>query len=503
MDTRGNAKANKALGMPDGGDILETTWHVYLDTMPQHIVVVDSQCVIVYCNRAWIEFGRQNGIDPGFDWRGVDYLGGIDGTDPNAESTRDGIRAVVKGDTDRFQIEYPCHGPTESRWFQMEARPLPARHGGALVSHTDISDRVLGERRAHLLSKVMDSSSQAVLITDDTERIVYVNPAFTEITGFTEAEALGQTPRILSSGKHDHDFYESMWASLNTKGFWRGEIWNRRKSGEEYPELVAINAVTDSDGYVGHYVCMFSDIEGIKDTERELRRANAELEQFAYVASHDLREPLRMVSSYMDLIRRRMGADLDSKTADYMRYASDGAVRMDCLIQDLLEFSRIGRQFSPPVRLDLSEILARVAIRFEDSLSECGGTLRIHGRFPRLVASESEIERLFQNLVENAVKYRSSERPLMIGISAKKAQSSVQLTVRDNGIGIPENQEERVFRMFQRLHHREAFGGGSGMGLAICRKIVERHGGRIWVDNGPDGVGCRFQVVLPLATEIA
>ena len=185
-------------------------WRSYLDAIPQHIAILDADGAIVECNASWQRFGCENGIAADFDWRGISYLNICRSTSgpETDDATRafDGIGRILAGEAESFRLEYPCHDPTTSRWFLMEVKPLGNGQAGAIISHLDITDRVLTEQRAHLLSHVMDGSSEALMITDADERIIYVNPAFTAITGYAAEEVLDKTPRLLSSGKHDRDF---------------------------------------------------------------------------------------------------------------------------------------------------------------------------------------------------------------------------------------------------------------------------------------------------------
>jgi len=228
-------------------------------------------------------------------------------------------------------------------------------------------------------------------------------------------------------------------------------------------------------------------------TERtsELERSNAELEQFAYSASHDLQEPLRMVGSYVQLLRDRYRGRLDSDADEFIDFAVDGAVRMKRLINDLLLYSRAGRGQSIG-RVESGEALdwavANLALRF----SESGATV-IRAEMPPVMADASQLGQLFQNLIDNALKFRA-EAPPRIEIGAERRGDLWEFCVRDNGIGIDQRHAARIFQMFQRLHSSADY-PGTGIGLAVCRKIVEHHGGRIWVDSeASQGTAFRFTI---------
>ena len=227
----------------------------------------------------------------------------------------------------------------------------------------------------------------------------------------------------------------------------------------------------------------------------ELRRTNADLEQFAYVASHDLREPLRMVSSYMALLERRYGDILDEEAHEFLAFAKEGAIRMDSLVQDLLDFSRIGRIADPPQVNRLGDLLARALQTLEIAIKEADAQVKVPSTLPSVCCRGGEIVRVFQNLIGNAVKFRVLERRPVIEISCQRQGETWQLSVSDNGIGIDPSYNDRVFMIFQRLHTRDKY-EGTGIGLAVCKKIIEQHGGRIWVEGKP-GQGSTFFFTLP------
>jgi len=226
---------------------------------------------------------------------------------------------------------------------------------------------------------------------------------------------------------------------------------------------------------------------------QELARSNAELEQFAYVASHDLQEPLRMVSGYVKMLERRYKGQLDDDADDFIHFAVDGAERMAVLINDLLTYSRVatrGKQFEPT---DCEAVMEEILANLEVAVTETGATVT-HDPLPTVVADEVQLGRLLRNLIGNAIKYHGEEPP-KVHVSAEQTGGGWQFAVRDNGIGIEPQYHERIFAVFQRLHARDKY-EGTGIGLAIARKIVERHGGRIWMESEP-GKGSTFYFTVP------
>jgi signal transduction histidine kinase len=233
--------------------------------------------------------------------------------------------------------------------------------------------------------------------------------------------------------------------------------------------------------------------EALEVKTEELARSNRDLEQFAYVASHDLQEPLRMVTNYVQLLARRYKGKLDSNADDFINFAVDGASRMYTLINALLAYSRVGTRGKPFEPTDCEMILQKSLNNLNVTMEETGAVVT-HDSLPTVTADDSLLGQLFQNLIGNAIKFRGKEPPL-IHISASRNGSGWTFSVRDNGIGVAPEYAERIFVIFQRLHSREEY-PGTGIGLAVCKKIVEYHGGRIWVESEL-GKGATFYFTLP------
>jgi light-regulated signal transduction histidine kinase (bacteriophytochrome) len=276
------------------------------------------------------------------------------------------------------------------------------------------------------------------------------------------------------------------------------EIQFRRKDGQIVTGIFSADVFLLRD-----QECILSSITDITDRKRledalklrtdNLARSNAELERFAYVASHDLQEPLRMVASFTQLLARRYAGKLDAKADEYIGYAVDGAKRMQQLIADLLALSRVGTRGGEFRDAPLEDVISDVLLNLGPAIQDSGAAVT-HNPLPTVVADRGQMAQLLQNLIGNAVKFRDAQPP-RVHISAVEAEAGWTISMSDNGIGIAPEHAERVFQIFQRLHTRDQY-PGTGIGLAVCRKIAERHGGKIWLDSTP-GAGTTFHFTLP------
>ncbi|MEI7033458.1 sensor histidine kinase [Streptomyces pratensis] len=237
----------------------------------------------------------------------------------------------------------------------------------------------------------------------------------------------------------------------------------------------------------------------LAEQTQELRRSNSELEQFAYVASHDLQEPLRKVASFCQLLEKRYGKELDDRGKQYIAFAVDGAKRMQVLINDLLTFSRVGRVHDSWKQVDLDRALDRAVGNLAVAVEEAGATIERPAELPELLGDATALTMVWQNLIGNAVKFRRDDAPCRITVGCVREDENWHLTVSDNGIGIAPEFADKVFVIFQRLHARDEY-EGTGIGLALCRKIIEFHGGRVWLEPDP-GEGTRVHFTLPVAPE--
>ncbi|CUW40600.1 Signal transduction histidine kinase [Magnetospirillum sp. XM-1] len=361
------------------------------------------------------------------------------------------------------------------------------------------------EREAWLrrLSEAVDQNPNMIITTDPDGVIDYANPSFCRFTGFSLDEVIGKTPRIQKTEETPPETYAELWRTILGGNEWRGELLNRCKDDSTYWASVVISPVIDEGGKLRGFVGQQEDISERKRIEgrvaelvAELKQSNEELEQFAYVASHDLRQPLRMINSYMELLRRKLKPAFDDEASEYFAFATDGAKRLDRMIADLLEFSRIGRQSSmEPV--DLNGVLADGLRNLGIAIRDAGAKVQVADGLPTVRGDRSELTRLFQNLIGNAVKYCPPDRAPQVEVSCRDTGHEWLFAVQDNGIGIDPECLDKVFGIFQRMVSREQY-EGTGIGLAVCRKVAEHHGGRIWVESEVEQ-GSTFFLSLPKA----
>ncbi|HVI50705.1 MAG TPA: ATP-binding protein [Candidatus Sulfotelmatobacter sp.] len=356
-------------------------------------------------------------------------------------------------------------------------------------------DRQNAFDQLHLL---LNSAGIGIFGIDGNGLCTFCNPAALSMFGLTgEGELVGRNLHgLLHYRRQDgtpypesecpvHHSLDSGVASHGIDHYWRPD-------GSGFPIEFWVTPQSLGGQVVGAVVS-FADITNRKAAEnalaektRELARSNAELEQFAYVASHDLREPLRMIASYVGLLERHLAKTLDDESREFIAFAKDGALRMDRLIRDLLEYSRIGRDRPPMQTVALGEVMIDVKANLAVPLEESGAELEIVEPLPQVTGDRGELVRLLQNLLGNALKYRSPDRRPHVRLEARPSGEQWEISITDNGIGIPAEQRERIFGVFQRLHARDAY-EGTGIGLAICRKILTHHGGRVWADDVEDG----------------
>ena len=372
--------------------------------------------------------------------------------------------------------------------------------GIAEISHdlSDITERKQTEEKYRTLFNSIDEGYCTIeVLFDESDkpidyRFLELNPSFVKQTGIQNA--LGKRIREIAP------LHEEYWFEIYGKIALTGEPARFEHFAAQLHRWFDVYAFRVGTPREGKVSVLFRDITKRKEAEalllqkvEELNRSNKELGQFAYVASHDLQEPLRMVASYTQLLSRRYKGKLDSDADEFIAFAADGASRMQRLIQDLLTYSRVGTKEKDLRDTSSEETLQQALVNLRGAIEESGAVVT-HDPLPTVLADEMQLIQLFQNLVGNAIKYQNPGVPRVHISAAKNGGEKWIFSVQDNGLGIDSQYFERIFGMFQRLHKREEF-SGTGIGLAICKKIVERHGGSISVESQP-GEGSTFRFAL-------
>ena len=434
----------------------------------------------------------------------------VAGTDEHYPRDRSPLLRAARGESshvDDIEIR------SDERSVFLEAWGMPVTDGGGGVTLAmdvivDIGERRLVDRELAEQAALLDLSRDAIMVTDMDRTIRYWSMGAQNLFGFTREEALGRhaTDLINTTPLQGRDEID---AQLRSVGCWVGEVTSSTKDGERVDGLLQCVARFDEHDHIDSLLVIITDIGSLKAAHRELeerayelerlnrelQRSNDDLLQFAYAASHDLAEPLRAISGPVSLLGRRYRDQLGSEADELIDFAVDGCARMQTLIDDLLAFSRVGRLNSGRAPVDVADLMRTVRIDLGPVIAQRSAELVVTD-LPVVWGTASELRQVLQNLVANALKFAAPDRPLVVTVAAEPAGAVWRFSVTDNGIGIPARHRERVFGMFKRLHARDEY-PGTGIGLALVKKIVERHGGEVGVEDGPDGLGCRFWFLLP------
>ncbi len=504
------------------GEELEATEQRYrdvIDASPSALIMVDPDGRIVLVNRA---------VESLFGYRREELLG---------ESVEQLVPESVRGNHHAYRQEYfanpqprmmgqgrDLYGRSkDGKEIPIEVGLTPIRmpDGDYVLSaiidltYRKQAERELArkaveiERTEHRYREVVNASPSAMVMVDQGGCISLVNQAAERLFGYGRDDLIGQPVEILMprAMRERHVGYrEKFFQAPEPRAMGQGrDLYGLSRSGREIPIEVGLTPIDMPDGT--HVLSAVIDLSHRKQAEEalarqadELARSNAELEQFAYVASHDLQEPLRMVRSYTELMEKRLAPELDEKMQRAMKYVIEGAERMQRLISDLLLYSRVGRGNLELADVDTNAVVSHVVSVLGPTLMEQPGSRVTWDDLPIVCASESMLVQVFQNLITNGVKFRAEEQPVAVHVSCDERDDHWCFAVRDNGIGIDPKYTERVFQVFQRLHERERY-PGTGIGLALTRRIVERHGGAIWFESEV-GVGTRFFFTLPKDPDI-
>jgi PAS domain S-box-containing protein len=495
----------RALEPHSGDDHACRTLRSILDAIPDGVVVAGPTGLISHANAA---VGRILALDhavlPGnrLDGSFRCYL-----PDRRTVYRHDELPIVraLRGEVvedEELLLELEGH---EGLWLAVSASPLHDPSGaiaGAVARFRDVTDERKAEDVLHELTLALENAAEGIARVGQSGHYIAVNGAYASLLGYHPDEMLGMHwTRVVPPDAQAAA--QTAYEEMTARGKVRFETRGLRKDGTTFhEEVVIIKNVTRDGRQRGHH-CFARDITHRKEAEaalaaraEELARSNADLEQFAYVASHDLQEPLRMVASYVQLLARRYRGQLDPDADTFISYAVDGVTRMRGLITGLLEYARAGAPRREPAFAAAGEALDGALADLQPLIAQSGCVVT-RADLPEVPVERSQLTQLFTNLVGNALKFREPTRAPRIHVDATPDGARWLFSVEDNGIGIGEEYRERIFAIFQRLHDRDSY-PGTGIGLAICKKIVERHGGRIWNEPAPGG-GTTFRFTLPRA----
>ena len=361
------------------------------------------------------------------------------------------------------------------------------------------------ERLNHQNELILNAAGEGIFGLDIHGEHTFVNPAAAQMLGYAVNELIGRHSHTLWHYKKSDGSPYPIEECPIYAAYKDGKVHHRddevfwRKDSTCFPVTYTSTPIIE-DGKIVGAVVTFRDITETKQAEEklkklsdELARSNADLQQFAYTASHDLQEPIMVVAGFVNLLAKRYKGKLDEKADEFIQHAIDGTKRMQVLIRDLLDYSRVestGKRFKPT---DCLSVLDKAVFNLQIAIKESGAIIT-HDDLPTVMADSSQLIRLFQNLISNATKFRGKEAP-KIHISAEQKEDEWIFSVKDNGIGVDPRFSDQIFVMFQRLHAKKEY-PGTGIGLATCKKIIERHGGRIWVES-EQGKGSTFYFTIP------
>ena len=409
----------------------------------------------------------------------------------------------------RYNIEYRIIHKSDGqlRWGQARCEHERDASGKVLRSYgtvLDITERKLAEARlaeseSHLRT-VIENEPECIKIIDAQGRLIHMNPAGLAMIEADSLEQVAGGPVLDLIAPEYREAYaelmkrvlagETMEMQYEVLGLKGGRCW------------LETHAVPMQDKGETVHLAVTRDISRRKQAEAELLRSNAELEQFSYSISHDMRQPLRMIASYLQLLEMGLKDQVDDEKREYFHFAIDGAKRLDKMLLGLLDYSRVGRKGEPAAWVESRAVLDEALLFLQPAIAEAQAVIRIEGDWPRIFVSPDEMLRLMQNLIGNAIKFRIAGRVPEVTVSGEAVGKEWRMSVADNGIGIPPDQIGRLFQVFQRLQSRAAY-EGTGIGLALCRKIAEHHGGRIRVESAGEDRGSAFRLSLPIGAESA
>lgn len=363
-----------------------------------------------------------------------------------------------------------------------------------LTSSRDLSLRKQLEDRVRMFETIVEKASDAMLVTDSEERLIYVNPTFEERTGYAFEEVRGRVPgHVLQGPDSDPEVVKQMRQTVDRRETGTFEVLNYTKDGQPFYARSQIQPFFDDHGRHEGFFGLQQDITKERAARERLKGLNQELETFAYAASHDLKEPLRNIVGLMNLLGEQHGEHLNEEGRELVEMARTSADRMTGMIGALLEFARTGKPSEPPEHVCIGELVDAVRNDLESMIRELDARVCFQGEDVAISGYKIALYRLLQNLVSNSLKHFSGPGAPCVEIRLSSKPANWLIAVEDNGPGIPEAHREQVFQLFNRVNRS---GESNGMGLALCRRIAEIHGGDIELKNRKDN-GARFEIRIP------
>ncbi len=470
----------------------EGRYHALADAMPQIVWTARPDGSLDYYNQRWFDYTGMT-LDE-TEGRGWEALLHPDDFPRFKNKWADALRTG-----EAFETEYRFKRASDNvyRWHLARAVSVLGANGEIsqwIGTCTDIEEEKREAEAFAARAAIVEAADDAIIGEDLDGVIVTWNGGARRLYGYAADEMIGRSEAVLIPSDLPNELGRILATIRAGETLEHHETVRVRKDGKRLDVSFTLSPIKDGQGEITGIAGIARDITDAKRLEAELRRSNAELEQFAFVASHDLQEPLRAMSGTVQILQRRYQGQLDARADEIITHAVAAVSRMQALVSDLLSFSRLNRHGDAFAPTDFGAVLRDVRANLEVAIAESGATIT-HDDLPVLIGDASQLRQLLQNLLSNAIKFRSEEKPLRIHIGAKREENRWLFSVRDNGMGIEPQYFQRIFIIFQRLHTRDEY-PGTGIGLAVCQKIVERHGGRIWLEsNGSDGATFYFTLV--------
>jgi PAS domain S-box-containing protein len=456
----------------------EEQYHALADAMPQIVWTAQPDGRLDYYNQRWFDYtGTTLDETQGRGWEML--LHPEDFPKSNAKWTE----ALRTEQT--FETEYRFKRASDGvyRWHLARAVPVYDAEGQILKwigTCTDIEEKKREAEEYAARAAIVEAADDAIFAKDLEGNIVTWNGGARRLYGYSAEEVIGHSAAMLIPDDMPDELPHILETIRRGETLDHHETVRVRKDGKRLDVSFTLSPIKDGQGKITGIAVIARDISKAKQWEADLRRSNAELEQFAFVASHDLQEPLRAMAGTVQVLQRRYQGQLDARADEIITHAVAAVTRMQTLVSDLLAFSRLNRHGETFAPTTMGTVLEDVSANLEVAIAESGAVIT-HDKLPQVMADASQMRQLLQNLLSNAIKFRG-DAPLQIRMSARREQNAWLFSVEDNGPGIEPQYFERIFIIFQRLVTRDEY-PGTGIGLAVCKKIVERHGGRIWLES--------------------